>query len=432
MFDQQDLATAFQDFNSVVDRFRSTHEALLEQVRNLHTQLETKNNELEKRIEEEENTRNFLNGILENIYTAVLVIDKTGNIILFNRAAEEITGHRKEDVLGTPYRRVFDMPETRTKSALYTLTTGQESYHRQKTLVSRDNRQRMVEFSTTTVLDASDNILGVVEVFNDISELKKLQERITHIETLAALGEMAASVAHEIRNPLGGIGGFAGLLDRQMEANDPRRKLLTPIIEGVARLNRIVTDLLVYTRPQKMVPSEVSLFTTLSEIIDFFCLSMSEDQKARVGIVLHPVDEDIRLKLDPAMFQQVVINLLRNACDATEGNGDIDVHIRANAPDLMNDILDEEEKEELLRLFSTVEIEIADHGRGIPEEQIAKLFVPFFTTKENGNGLGLPICKKIAILHKGDITVSSQVGEGTRFTITLPLYENYEEENPHR
>jgi signal transduction histidine kinase len=98
----------------------------------------------------------------------------------------------------------------------------------------------------------------------------------------------------------------------------------------------------------------------------------------------------------------------------------------------MNDILDEEEKEELLRLFSTVEIEIADHGRGIPEEQIAKLFVPFFTTKENGNGLGLPICKKIAILHKGDITVSSQVGEGTRFTITLPLYENYEEENPHR
>jgi PAS domain S-box-containing protein len=432
MFDSQDLTVAFYDFNAIVERFQQTHDNLLSRVETLHEQLETKNRELEKRIEEEQNTRNFLNGILENIYTAVLVINQAGEIILFNKAAEDITGHRKEDILGASYQRIFDIPESRTKSALYTLATGKESHHRQKVLITRDNREKMVEFSTTVVLDGSDNILGVVEVFNDISELKKLQERITHIETLAALGEMAASVAHEIRNPLGGIGGFAGLLDRQLEPGDPRRRFLSPIIEGVSRLNRIVTDLLTYTRPQKMVPVEVCLQKTLRDIADFFRLSMKGTSEKPVEIEFHLPEEEVWIKLDPALFQQVIINLLRNAWDAVPEPGRIELRLISHAPLLMNDILDDEEKAELLRLFSTIDIEIADNGCGIPEDTLSKLFVPFFTTKENGNGLGLPICKKIAMLHKGDISVTSKVGEGTRFTITLPLHETYEEENPHR
>jgi len=391
-------------------------------------QLERKNAQLESQMKEGENTKNFLQSILENIYTGALVIDTTGVITHFNKAAEEITGYLKDNVLGRNYRLIF--PGERQKSALYTLTTGKENYHRQKRLRTLDGAHRDVEFSTTIVRAADGDILGVVETFNDISEIKKLQERITQIETLAALGEMAASVAHEIRNPLGGIGGFAGLLDRQLAAEDPRRKLIRPIIEGVSRLNNIVGNLLTFTRPQKLSPSAVPLQKTLTEIIDFFRISLGNLEK-NVEVHTDFLPEDPIVHLDVQLFQQILINVLKNAYDAMNGGGVIRVTTRLSMPESLSDILEDDEKEELLRLFSSVEIDIADTGCGIPAEVLPKLFNPFFTTKDDGNGLGLAIVKKILLLHRGDINVRSTSAEGTTFTINLPLYETYEEENPH-
>jgi len=316
----------------------------------------------------------------------------------------------------------------RNKTPLFTLTTGKESFHRQKNISIIDGTEKKIEFSTKVIKDKNGHVLGVVETFSDISELKKLQERITHIETLAALGEMAASVAHEIRNPLGGIGGFAGLLDRQLPKADPRRKFVKPIIEGVTRLNNIVMNLLSYTRPQKLMLNEVSLHDSMDEIIDFFTISLSNFDK-NVIIKKEYYHKEIKVKIDPQLFQQVVTNILKNAFDAIKIEGTIEIKTSINVPLMMNDVLDEDEMEELLRLFSSVDIEISDTGKGIPQEILPKLFNPFFTTKDDGNGLGLAICKKIVQLHKGDILVKSQKDVGTTFTISLPLYDNYEEKN---
>ncbi|MCD4827957.1 MAG: PAS domain S-box protein [Candidatus Cloacimonetes bacterium] len=427
--DVQALTDAFRDFNQVVDRFQQTYQSLQGRINSLGIQVEGKNRQLELQIHEGDNMKNFLQSILENVYTGVLVVDKGGVVTHFNRAAEEITGYKKDNVVGKNYRRLF--PGQPRLSALYTLTTGKENYHRQKRIRTLDDTMRDVEFSTTIVHGADNVILGVVETFNDISEIKKLQARITQIETLAALGEMAASVAHEIRNPLGGIGGFAGLLDRKLDKSDPRRKLIKPIIEGVSRLDSIVGNLLTFTRPQKLNPVAVPLQHILTEIINFFCVNLDNTDKP-VEVRTQFLDSDPTVRLDQQLFQQIVLNLLKNAYDAMDEGGVITITTRLSMPESLSDILDEDEKNELLRLFSMVEIDIADTGCGIAPEALPKLFNPFFTTKDEGNGLGLAIVKKILILHRGDVTVHSEPGQGATFTINLPLYETYEEENTDR
>lgn len=418
----ESLTRAFNDFTEIIGKFQKTYQTLQVEIRELNSRLEKKNVELQDKINESENIKNFLNSILEHIYSGVIVVDNSGQVTVFNKAAENITHIKKEDLLGKNYRSFFQPSNIeKSKSLLYTLATGKESHHRQKEITTSDGESKIVEFSTSIIRDINGEQLGVAEVFNDISELKKMQEKIGHIETLAALGEMAANVAHEIRNPLGGIGGFAGLLQRKLAKDDDRQKLVKPIITGVNRLNNIVSDLLTYTRPQKLTLNQINLNEILSEIVDFFRMSIESDERKNINIKTDFRSPDCFVYLDSSLFQQVVINFLKNAADAIDKEGNIIVRTESNIPTNMSDVLTDEEKQELLDMFSFVEISIIDDGSGIEPDIAQKLFNPFFTTKEDGNGLGLSICRKIINLHEGDIHVESKVNEGTKFIITIPI-----------
>lgn len=428
------LTDAVRNFTEIVSKFQNTFQELQDKINFLSTQLEKKNIELEKQITKRENTKNFLNSILENIYTGVIVIDNSAEIIIFNKAAENITGYYKNDVVGLNYREFLQKNHLDiNKSALQTLSTGKETHHRQKVVISADEEIREVEYSTSIITDSNNEFLGVAEIFNDVSELNKLQKRMSHMETLAALGEMAASVAHEIRNPLSGIGGFAGLLDRQLPAEDSRKKLVTPIISGVNRLNSIVTNLLTYTRPQKLNPTKKNIHKLLDEVIDFFKMSISINSE-EFEIIKNYCEDEVNIYIDTQLFQQILLNMLKNAFDARDTSKEksfIEIKTKTIMPENMSDVLDPEEIEELRQLFSFVQIDIIDNGKGITPENMQKLFNPFFTTKETGNGLGLAICKKIINLHQGDIHVTSEINKGTTFSITLPLFEKYEKKNTY-
>jgi PAS domain S-box-containing protein len=416
------LTNAYHDFTQIINRFEETFKALQAKVDLLNKQLEIKNLELEKKYAEGETIMNFLNSVLENIYTGVIVTDNKGIVTHFNRAAEMITGYNKDEILGKNYK-MFSIPKnTDSRSALYTLSTGKESYHRQKNILTSDKQEKRVEFSTTLLKDHSGNLLGVVETFNDISEVKILQDRINHIETLAALGEMSASVAHEIRNPLAGITGFAGLLDRQIPEDDPKKNLVKSIIVGTTKLNEIISNLLTLTRPQNLNITQVNLHNFLNDLISYFKETFPLREKS-IKIELEVDNQDTTIYLDVQLFQQIILNLLKNACDAIENKGKITIKTKCNIFEPVSEILEEDEKSEMIKLFSDVEIAITDTGSGIPEEIVRKVFNPFFTTKNEGNGLGLAICKKIVQLHKGDIHIKSHVGKGTTFTINLPLFE---------
>jgi len=422
--DIESLTLAFNDFTQIIDRFQKTYDILKSKIDGLNRQLELKNVELETKYAEGENIKNFLKSILENICDGVVVIDSNGRITNFNRAAEMITGFHKEEMVGKNYNFFNKAKNTESRSALYTLTTGKESYHRKKTLLTSDKQEKNVEFSSTLLKDHEGKVLGVVETFNDISEIKLLQEKIIQVETLAALGEMSASIAHEIRNPLAGIMGFAGLLDRQIKENDSKKSLVKSIILGTTKLNDIISNLLTLSRPQQLNLTQININKFLTNLIDYFKESFVICNK-KLSFELEVDDPEVSIYLDVQLFQQLMLNLLHNSSDATENEGKISIKTKCNVFEPVHSILEEDEKKELITLFSYIEIEVSDTGRGIPDEVIQKIFNPFFTTKDDGNGLGLAICKKIIQLHRGDIQVKSQIGKGTTFTMHLPLYEQF-------
>jgi PAS domain S-box-containing protein len=420
--DIESLTSAFKHFTEIIERFQKTHEILQNKIDILNSQLELKNMELEAKCAEGENIKNFLHNILENIYTGVIVIDNNGLVTHFNRAAEMITGFFKDDILGKKYKSLFCKKDNDSRTALYTLSTLKESFHRQKVIITAEGSEKSVEFSTTLLRDGDANILGVVETFNDISEIKILKDKIFQVETLAALGEMSASVAHEIRNPLAGITGFAGLLDRQISADDPKKALVKSIIVGTTKLNDIISNLLTLTRPQKLNKVSVNLHSFIHDLVSYFHSSIPVGEK-KIKVDIDIDGQDTNISIDMQLFQQVILNILKNSCDAIKSKGKITIKSKANVFEPVSNVLEDDEKSELIKLFSDVEISISDNGCGMSEETLQKVFNPFFTTKDEGNGLGLAICKKIIQLHKGDINIKSVSGKGSTFLISLPLYE---------
>lgn len=418
-----ELEDAFADsyllFSETTRKYMEAYRQLEEQFESLNLKLEETNNDLRHSLEEKDRVSNYLNNIIESMSGGVLVVDPNGCITLFNQEAETITGCRQDEVLGRPYEQIIGLDAGRNLSVLHTLETGTGLSNQEKDLKRNDGRIMPLGFSTSLVRDTDGNILGAVEVFNDLTEVKRLESQVQRMHTLAALGEMAATVAHEIRNPLGGIAGFAALLERDLEKEDPRRRLVQKITEGVSRLNRIVTSLLSYTRPLNLRTHPVDLATMVEEVTAFFEIDL-ERHNHTISIHRHHAEEVV-CPIDTEQFQQVILNLLQNATQAMPEGGDIRIQIDTYSSDQ----------------GTQGRLQICDSGIGMSTEVQERLFTPFFTTKEDGTGLGLVISKKIIDAHGGSIQVDSQQAltetseivpnpsvegtSGTTFTIYLPL-----------
>ena len=408
------LEEAFTDsyllFKETTRKYMEAYRQLEEQFESLNIRLEETNLELRKTLEErsqaleeKDQISSYLNNILESLSGGVVVVNPEGNITLFNHAAEAITGRSQEEVLFQPYAEIVGLDAGRDKSVLHTLESGAGMSNQEKELKRADGRSIPLGFSTSLVRDNEGHVHGAVEVFNDLTEVKRLEAELQRVHTLAALGKMAATVAHEIRNPLGGIAGFAALLERDLETEDPRRRLVHKITEGVARLNRIVTSLLNYTRPLKLNRHPVDLAQMVEEAAAFFEID-PERKRENIAIRRHfPADPTV-CAIDPEQFQQIILNLLQNATQAMPDGGYIDIEIASTTG--------AGQVRALLR--------IRDTGMGMDAEVREKLFTPFFTTKEDGTGLGLVTSKKIIDAHGGEIRVQSEPGNGTCFTISLP------------
>ncbi len=373
----------------------------------LNQKLEKTNRQLKQSLAEKEKLSSFFNNILESLTSGVLVVDLTGRITLFNKAAEEITGYRVQEVLGKPYLEIIGKNLDKELTALQTLKTKIPHVNEEKVVVNKNGSKVPLGFSTTPLLDSEETLLGVVEIFFDLSKIKRLEDEISRVKTLAALGEMAATVAHEVRNPLGGITGFADLLKKEIAADDSRKHYVEKIIEGVENLNRIVKGLLNYTKMLKVVPQEVYLEKFLDEVINFYKMDLQREKK-KVAILKEYSKPALKAKIDPEHFRQAVLNLLQNATQSMSGGG----KIRITADYTQDSTLKPE------KLF----LKISDSGCGMSPEVLEKVFTPFFTTKEGGTGLGLATVKKIVEAHQGEIKVNSELGKGTEVVISLPLF----------
>jgi signal transduction histidine kinase len=244
----------------------------------------------------------------------------------------------------------------------------------------------------------NEQLLEVMEMQK--KKIKEMEEEINQSRVLSAIGEMAATVAHEIRNPLGGIGGYASLLARTTPPDDPRRKYIDQITSGISSLNKIVSNLLAYTKKVYLQKESTNLVAWAEAILAHTEIEI-EKEKKNIAIERNFPPDPLFAEADGEKLRQIILNLLMNSIQAIEGEGKILVSIRSNG--------------------NYAEITVADTGKGIEEENMKSIFNPFFTTKEQGTGLGLAIVKKIVDLHKGEISVESTVGKGTSFCIKIPI-----------
>jgi len=390
-----ELVKLFEGFTQASSTFAQSYRALEQRIAKLSSQLEEQSRLLEQ-------TEGFLSSVLAHVPVGIVVLDMDGCISLFNEEAERLTGHHAEDVVGRPYGDIFPCDVNEPDSALYTLTNGAVIDPREKQLDTESGQYLPVRFSTSWIYGDDGTAIGVLEVFEDLTPLRDLQARMQQSASLAALGEMAAHVAHELRNPLAGVQGFAQFLQEDLGEGHPAKKIADKIISGVHDIDHIASRLLEFTRPMTPQVAPVDLVAVLGSEVD---LARSEAERSGKEITVELVlpEEHIKVACDGSLIKQAVLNLLKNSIHAVTVSGTIRILLRWD----------------LLR--NRVRISVEDNGSGISEENLPKIFNPFFTTRTKGTGLGLAMVKKIVDAHHGSITVNSTTGGGTTFTLELPI-----------
>ncbi|MBD3347333.1 MAG: PAS domain S-box protein [Chitinivibrionales bacterium] len=401
------LQNAFTEFQERAEKLSAAYAAMQEDFRKVNLELDKKNDELAVSLARQEEIQTYLSSILESMNNGVIGVDIMGKITHFNQAASDITGYSPDEVVGKSYADFFQTRDDGGPTLLDTLSSGKELALDEKVIWANDGNPIPVSYQTSILKEKKAGLLGAVEIFSDISRIKALEEEMQQARTMAAVGEMAATVAHEIRNPLGAMGVWAGLLERDLKPEDPQRKTVSKIIEGLARLNRIVSNLLVYCRPVKAELRRINMKELLNEIIDFVEIEI-ERRGQDVAIQKEwPSRGELLVGADPEKLQQVVMNLCLNAVQAMPEGGTLTVTVDQSSESQ----------------GGYISFAVTDTGMGIEEERMNKIFDPFHTTKENGTGLGLAIVKKMVEYHSGHISVSSTPDKGTTFKVFLPRAE---------
>jgi PAS domain S-box-containing protein len=406
------LADILRTFNESTLKLQRAYEALQIRFGELDRELEDTNKQLSRKVAEINEIKEYLNSILQSVTDGVIAVNLRGEITAFNKAAERITGLEGKDVVGRRFGDIFEtdlgfdfdgaMADTNRGSPYVTCdmqVKGREAFP--------------VRESTSLTRDGQGKVTGAVKVFEDLTELRDLEEQARRQDRLIALGQMAATVAHEIRNPLGGIEGFASLLSRDFDDSDPRSRLVTKILEGTRSLNRVVNELLVFTRPMKLDFQKIEIVP----IIDCALSFLTTDIKT-AGIRLYKRTGTNKLTVwgDGEQLERAILNILLNAVQATPRGGTLSVSCRRRSlPRAARQMLD------IHKNGTWAEITVRDSGPGIDEDDIPRIFNPFYTKKEKGTGLGLAIAMKIVEAHKGQITASNSPKGGALFTVSLPL-----------
>ena len=412
-------------FNVSAESLKTTYGQLQQKFERLNLKLEETNRELTRSFSEQERLSNYLTNILESLSSGVLVVDTGGFITLFNRGAETITGILGDAAIDRPYREVMghDLPDELTP--LGVLRTGRAWSHLEKTVVSKNGAMVPVGFSISPLLNATGDLLGAVEIFMDLTRIKQLEDELAWKEKLAALGQMSATMAHKIRNPLGGIAGYASLLEKGLDSDEKSLRQVRKILSGVEKINRIIASVLTYNSALKLNVRELDLRSRVEETAALVRRDLIASDDIRI---VFQESETVMVEADPEQFAAALHAVFENAVDAVEGSGTITVGIMWGTSPLYSSnpaaalVLDTVRRSS--RLLASKRpcgiVVVSDSGPGMDEITLKNLFVPFYTTKEKGIGLGLALVRKIIEAYQGEVWIESLPGRGTAAALILP------------
>jgi PAS domain S-box-containing protein len=404
---------------------------VLDTFQDLIQRLKEKEQELERlrRVAEDraDHIESYNENILRSVSSGVITFNQETTITTFNIAAERILGWPPSSVIGHSCSEVFGQGSQITRLVQNALNHRETTTRKELELVRQQPRDPTqtgqhkwdkiwVGVSTSLLMDKQERVIGTTIVFTDISEIKRLQEQVELKKRLSLLGEMSAGIAHEFRNYMGTIMGYAKLLAKKTGADHSTAGMIQSIIRELEAMERLINELLDFSRSTELNLQPVDLGRLLEKIIHQI-FEQAKGPLPKLTFVQSPRLGKVRV--DEVLIRQALGNMIQNALEAMPSGGELKVqtgisnrslHTESGIP--KKGIPPSTQKE--------VEIEIQDTGVGIPSEVLDKIFLPFFTTKEKGTGLGLALVHKIILSHNGQIQVVSQEGKGTTFRLYLP------------
>ena len=374
------LQNAFQTFNQISDQLASSYHVLEERVSSLSDELSKTNDARIRELTEKEKLATRLSSLLQALPGGVIVLDGDGIIKEFNQEALELLGSPLEHMAWTDVIARSFSPRN---------DDGHE--------VSLVNGKR-VNISTCPMVDGPGQIL----LFTDVTDMRALQDRLNQQKRLIAMGEMAASLAHQIRTPLASAMLYSSNLKHSKINDNNLTKYKTKIHERLIHLEHIVNDMLLYARSNSAGIEEEFTVSELYQELEQNIKSLV--QKTNTNVFVSEQTGNVRLWANKQMLVSALTNLAVNAIESMHGDKELYLSsIKSN---------------------NTIEISIRDIGDGIEESNLESIFNPFFTTRQDGTGLGLAVVKAIISAHRGDIHVNSTVGEGTCFQVRMPIIMN--------
>jgi two-component system, NtrC family, sensor histidine kinase PilS len=338
--------------------------------------------------------------IVRCLSSGLITIDDRGHILAANQAARDLLQVDRPSLAGVPLK---DLSPSFHRALGPLVEQG--AVRRDEVTVSRADGQNVIfGVSVSPLFNHKERPIGRIINFQDLTEMRAMEAHVRQAERLAAIGTVAAGVAHELRNPLASISGSIELLRSGDGGAEENRSLMDIVTREVDRLDQLVAELLDYTNPR---PRE-SVFVNLTQLTDETLQVFRRDRQfAHVSVQL--LDRSGRLPVtvvgDPGQLRQVLWNLLRNAAEVAPRDGGV-VQVEVDC------------------IGKTVKIDVADNGPGIPQEAMPRIFEPFFTTRRGGTGLGLAIVRNIVVEHEGTIDVTTRPSGGTCFSITLPINQS--------
>ena len=350
----------------------------------------------------------FYKNVANSMSSGLLTTDLKGHITSFNRAAEDITGYLFEEIRGRIWYEIFNLEEIR--SVFNKLEMLRIPFRFEGSYVRKDGAKLVLGITITSLKNESGETTGAIGIFQDLTKIKEMEDDIKKKEKLAMVGELAAGMAHEIRNPLASLSGSMQLLRNESLLSGENKKLLEIALRETEKLNRIISDFLLYARPTPLNKKRFNINELLNDTVTL--LKNSKEYQNKVKISMQLENKRLMAEVDPHQMSQVFWNLSINAFQAMDNGGEL--------------IITSKKKAKKGRHYSDdsvkdyIEIAFKDTGNGIRHEVRDKIFYPFFTTKDRGSGLGLAIVHRIIEEHRGEIKVESKINEGSKFIIHLP------------
>jgi two-component system sensor histidine kinase PilS (NtrC family) len=386
--------------------FLSSH--LAEELRRKKTELIQKQDDYEK-------LEAFNRHIVQSLDSGLLTIDSNGRITSLNKTAQKILGLNPEETDGDHIKRLFpDIDEALFSMAEHSAKAS--PYERyETTFVDKIGKTLFLGFSVSPLRDNNDRVIGKTFIFQDITKFKEMEDQVKRSDRMATIGEFAAGIAHEIRNPLTSLSGSIQVLKEELELKGPNRHLMDIILRESERLNNLITDFLLFAQPSRTNKEHLDICEVIDETLQLFDNSPGHNQAIKI---IKELQREVFLLGDPHQLKQLFWNLFINAAQIMPNGGELRVNLETFKADGASSQLKRGNKRDT---SPYARVSVSDTGDGIKPTEKEKIFEPFFTTKEGGTGLGLAIVHRIVENHEGSISVTSQRGKGTTFEIFLPM-----------